>query len=66
MIMAMMAGKKNTLFQVTNIAIPRVTSGARIPPPMLWATFQIYIFVPRSLMENQWAIVLPHGGQPIP
>ena len=30
------------------------------------AQFQIDIFVPRSLIENQWVMTRPHGGQPIP
>lgn len=37
-----------------------------MPPPTLWATFQIDIFVPRSFCENQWVMTRPHGGQPIP
>jgi len=33
---------------------------------MLWATFQSETVRPRSRVLNQWTIVLPQGGQPIP
>ena len=35
-------------------------------PPTLCAQFHTLIHVPLSLMENQWVITLPQGGQPIP
>ena len=40
--------------------------GAMMPPPMLWPQFQMAILVPRSLTENQWVMVRPAGGQPMP
>ena len=40
--------------------------GPTSAPPTLWAQFQILIIVPRSLTENQWVIILPQGGHPMP
>ena len=35
-------------------------------PPTLCAVFQIAVFQPRSLVENQCTRTRPHGGQPMP
>ena len=35
-------------------------------PPRLWAVFQMETMLPRSLLDHQCTIVLPHGGQPMP
>ena len=48
------------------MARPRRKRGPTNPPPTLWARFQKAIFMPRSPTENQWTMVRPLGGQPIP
>lgn len=40
--------------------------GPTSAPPTLCAQFHIDIFVPRSLIENQWVMTRPQGGHPIP
>ncbi len=45
---------------------PNIATNATIPPPKLCEVFQIAIFTPRSLSENQCVIILAHGGHPIP
>src|SRR5690606_41290236 len=34
--------------------------------PTLWAVFQMEVFQPRSLVENQWTRMRPEAGQPMP
>ena len=43
-----------------------MAKGPTSPPPTLWATFQIDIFVPLSRVENQCTITRPLAGQPMP
>ncbi len=35
-------------------------------PPRLWAVFQTDTTEPRSVLDHQCTMVLPHGGQPMP
>lgn len=45
---------------------PYTAIGPTSEPPTLCAQFQIDIIVPRSDCENQWVMIRPHGGQPMP
>src|SRR5712691_4316242 len=48
------------------MATPATANVATRPPPTLWPTFQNDTTSPRSFVLNQWTIVLPAGGHPIP
>ena len=49
-----------------NRAMPAVTSSPSEPLPMVCDVFQTDILKLRSFCENQWAMIRPHGGQPMP
>gem|GEM_PF-3606719 len=48
------------------IARPRAASTPTPMPPTLCAVFQMAVFQPRSVVENQCTSTRPHGGQPMP
>ena len=47
-------------------ATPAIARKPREKLPIVCETFQILILKLLSFCENQWVMIRPHGGQPIP